>query len=89
MHGLENLMDAIRRVFASLYTDRAIAYRTHHGFHHDQVFLSAGVQRMARSDRGASGVIFTLDTESGFRDVVFITAAYGLGRPLYRGGQSG
>ncbi|MXS85255.1 phosphoenolpyruvate synthase [Nitrosomonas sp. HPC101] len=85
VHGLENLMDAIRRVFASLYTDRAIAYRTHHGFHHDQVFLSAGVQRMARSDRGASGVIFTLDTESGFRDVVFITAAYGLGETVVQG----
>ncbi|MCC6916081.1 phosphoenolpyruvate synthase [Nitrosomonas sp.] len=85
VQGLENLIDAIRRVFASLYNDRAIAYRVHHGFHHDQVFLSAGVQRMARSDRGASGVMFTLDTESGFRDVVFITSAYGLGETVVQG----
>lgn len=85
VHGLENLIDAIREVFASLYNDRAIAYRVHHGFHHDQVFLSAGVQRMVRSDRGASGVMFTLDTESGFREVVFVTSAYGLGETVVQG----
>lgn len=85
IHGLDNLLNALRRVFASLYTDRAISYRAHHGFHHDQVFLSAGVQRMVRSDKGASGVIFTLDTESGFRDVVFITSAYGLGETVVQG----
>ena len=85
IQGLNNLLDALKRVFASLYTDRAIAYRIHHGFHHDQVFLSAGIQRMVRSDKGASGVIFTLDTESGFRDVVFITSAYGLGETVVQG----
>jgi len=85
IHGLDNLLNALKRVFASLYTDRAISYRAHHGFHHDQVFLSAGVQRMVRSDKGASGVIFTLDTESGFRDVVFITSAYGLGETVVQG----
>jgi pyruvate,water dikinase len=67
------------QVFASLYNDRAIAYRVHHGFKHEDVFLSAGVQLMVRSDVGASGVLFTLDTESGFRDVVFVTGSYGLG----------
>ncbi len=85
VHGLENLISAIREVFASLYNDRAIAYRVHHGFHHDQVFLSAGVQKMVRSDRGASGVMFTLDTESGFREVVFVTSAYGLGETVVQG----
>ena len=70
---------ATHQVFASLFNDRAIAYRVHHGFAHAQVALSAGVQLMVRSDLGASGVMFTLDTESGFRDVVFITASYGLG----------
>lgn len=85
VQGLDNLLDALRHVFASLYTDRAISYRTRHGFQHDQVFLSAGVQRMVRSDKGASGVIFTLDTESGFRDVVFITSAYGLGETVVQG----
>jgi len=85
VHGIENLIDAIRIVFASLYNDRAIAYRVHHGFRHDQVFLSAGVQRMVRSDQGASGVVFTLDTESGFREVVFITSAYGLGETVVQG----
>ncbi len=85
VHGLENLIDAIREVFASLYNDRAIAYRVHHGFHHDQVFLSAGVQKMVRSDRGTSGVMFTLDTESGFREVVFVTSAYGLGETVVQG----
>ncbi|CAD86271.1 MULTISPECIES: phosphoenolpyruvate synthase [Nitrosomonas] len=85
VHGLENLISAIREVFASLYNDRAIAYRVHHGFHHDQVFLSAGVQKMVRSDRGASGVMFTLDTESGFREVVFVTSTYGLGETVVQG----
>lgn len=85
VQGLDNLISAIRTVFASLYNDRAIAYRTHHGFRHDEVFLSAGIQRMVRSDLGASGVIFTLDTESGFREVVFITAAYGLGETVVQG----
>lgn len=85
VHGIENLIDAIRKVFASLYNDRAIAYRVHHGFQHDQVFLSAGVQRMVRSDLGASGVVFTLDTESGFREVVFITSTYGLGETVVQG----
>lgn len=85
VQGLDSLLDALRHVFASLYTDRAISYRTRHGFQHNQVFLSAGVQRMVRSDKGASGVIFTLDTESGFRDVVFITSAYGLGETVVQG----
>ena len=77
--GIDNVLQAIREVFASLYNDRAIAYRVHQGFAHDVVALSAGVQRMVRSDLGAAGVLFTLDTESGFDKVVFITAAYGLG----------
>lgn len=85
VRGLDNLVSAIKTVFASLYNDRAIAYRTHHGFRHDQVFLSAGVQKMVRSDLGTSGVMFTLDTESGFREVVFITAAYGLGETIVQG----
>ena len=76
---------AIREVFASLYNDRAIAYRVHHGFDHDDVALSAGVQRMVRSDIGASGVMFTMDTESGFDDAVFITSAYGLGEGVVQG----
>jgi pyruvate,water dikinase len=75
----------VRRVFASLYNDRAIAYRVHKGFTHDEVALSAGIQRMVRSDLGASGVIFTLDTESGFDQVVFITSAYGLGETVVQG----
>jgi pyruvate,water dikinase len=83
--GLANVLDAIRHVFASLYNDRAISYRTHKGFAHSDVALSAGVQRMVRSDLGASGVMFTLDTESGFRDVVFITASYGLGETVVQG----
>ncbi len=86
VRGLGNVLHAVQRVFASLYTDRAIAYRAHHGFDHRQVALSAGIQRMVRSDQGASGVIFTLDTESGFRDVVLITAVYGLGETLVQGG---
>ncbi len=83
--GLEMVLKAIKDVFASLFNDRAIAYRVHHGFEHAQVALSAGVQRMVRSDLGASGVMFTIDTESGFKDVVFITAAYGLGEGVVQG----
>ncbi|WP_298621743.1 PEP/pyruvate-binding domain-containing protein, partial [uncultured Zoogloea sp.] len=79
IHGYENILHAIKEVFASLYNDRAIAYRVHKGFTHAEVALSAGVQRMVRSDIGASGVMFTMDTESGFDGVVFITASYGLG----------
>ncbi len=83
--GLESVLDAIRHVFASLYNDRAISYRVHQGFAHADVALSAGVQRMVRSDLASSGVMFTLDTESGFRDVVFITASYGLGETIVQG----
>ncbi|MDR1350392.1 MAG: phosphoenolpyruvate synthase [Zoogloeaceae bacterium] len=83
--GLENILCAIKEVFASLYNDRAIAYRVHKGFVHADVALSAGVQRMVRSDRGAAGVMFTLDTESGFRDAVFVTASYGLGETVVQG----
>jgi pyruvate, water dikinase len=83
--GLESLLEAVKIVFASLYNDRAIAYRVHQLFPHDKVYLSAGIQKMARSDLGASGVMFTLDTESGFRDAVFITAAYGLGETIVQG----
>jgi len=83
--GLDNLMDAVKKVFASLYNDRAIAYRVHNRFDHEKVALSAGIQRMIRSDIGASGVIFTLDTESGFRDAVFITGSYGLGETVVQG----
>jgi pyruvate,water dikinase len=83
--GIDEVLQALRRVFASLYNDRAIAYRVHQGFDHADVALSAGVQRMVRSDRGASGVMFTIDTESGFEDVVFITAAYGLGELVVQG----
>ena len=80
VRGEEDLLHYVRKVFASLYNDRAIAYRVHHGFAHAEVALSAGVQRMVRSDIACSGVLFTLDTESGFRDVVFITAATGWAR---------
>jgi pyruvate,water dikinase len=83
--GIANVLSAIRQVFASLYNDRAIAYRVHQGFAHQAVALSAGIQRMVRSDVGASGVIFTLDTESGFDKVVLITAAYGLGETVVQG----
>ncbi len=83
--GFEQIIAAIKIVFASLYNDRAIAYRAHHKFSHDKVYLSAGIQRMVRSDLGASGVMFTLDTESGFRDVIFITSAYGLGETIVQG----
>jgi pyruvate,water dikinase len=83
--GLDNVIVAIKHVFASLYNDRAIAYRVHQDFDHEKVALSAGVQRMVRSDVGASGVMFTLDTESGYRDAVFITGAYGLGETVVQG----
>ena len=83
--GIENVLHAIREVFASLYNDRAIAYRVHQGFEHADVALSAGIQRMVRSDLGAAGVMFTLDTESGFDQVVFITSAYGLGELVVQG----
>ncbi len=83
--GEDEVVHKVKEVFASLYNDRAIAYRVHHGFRHEEVFLSAGVQMMVRSDLGASGVLFTLDTESGFRDVVFITASYGLGENVVQG----
>jgi pyruvate, water dikinase len=83
--GEDDVVRKVKEVFASLYNDRAIAYRVHHGFRHEDVFLSAGVQLMVRSDIGASGVLFTLDTESGFRDVVFITASYGLGEMVVQG----
>ena len=85
IHGYENILHAIKEVFASLYNDRAIAYRVHKGFAHEEVALSAGVQRMVRSDIGASGVMFTIDTESGFEDVVFVTASYGLGETVVQG----
>ncbi len=83
--GIDNVLHAIREVFASLFNDRAISYRVHHGFAHDIVALSAGVQRMVRSDKGSSGVVFTMDTESGFRDAIFITASYGLGEAVVQG----
>ena len=85
IHGAENVLEAVRHVFASLYNDRAISYRAHHGFEHGTVALSAAVQRMVRSDLGAAGVMFTLDTESGFRDVVFITSSWGLGETVVQG----
>ncbi|MEA1228639.1 phosphoenolpyruvate synthase [Acinetobacter sp. IRS14] len=85
IRGIDNVLIAIKEVFASLYNDRAISYRVHQGFDHDVVALSAGVQRMVRSETGAAGVMFTLDTESGFRDVVFITASYGLGEMVVQG----
>ncbi|HKQ30068.1 MAG TPA: phosphoenolpyruvate synthase [Burkholderiales bacterium] len=85
VRGIDEVLLAVRRVFASLYNDRAIAYRAHKGFTHAEVALSAGVQRMVRSDLAVSGVMFTLDTESGFRDVVFITGSYGLGETVVQG----
>jgi pyruvate,water dikinase len=85
IRGIDNILYAIKEVFASLYNDRAIAYRVHKGFRHAEVALSAGVQRMARSNTGASGVMFTLDTESGFRDAVFVTSSYGLGEAVVQG----
>lgn len=83
--GADDVVHKVKEVFASLYNDRAIAYRVHHGFAHEDVFLSAGIQQMVRSDIGASGVLFTLDTESGFRDVVFVTSSYGLGEMVVQG----
>jgi pyruvate,water dikinase len=85
IHGLDNVLISIRHVFASLYNDRAIAYRVHKGFAHEVVALSAGIQRMVRSDKGSSGVMFTLDTESGFDQAVLITSAYGLGETVVQG----
>ena len=83
--GEDSVVAAVKQVFASLFTDRSIAYRAHHGFDHTEVGISAGIQRMVRSDQGASGVMFTLDTESGFDGVVFITSAYGLGEAVVQG----
>jgi pyruvate, water dikinase len=85
IHGYDNILHAVKEVFASLYNDRAIAYRVHKGFAHADVALSAGVQRMVRSDTGSSGVMFSMDTESGFDRVVFITASYGLGETVVQG----
>ena len=83
--GIDDILTSIRKVYASLYNDRAISYRVHQGFEHAMVSLSAGIQQMVRSDLGSSGVMFTLDTESGFHDVVFITSAYGLGETVVQG----
>ncbi len=83
--GIDDVLEKIREVFASLYNDRAITYRVHHGFAHEHVALSAGIQQMVRSDLGASGVIFTIDTESGFPDAIFVTSAYGLGEMVVQG----
>ena len=85
VRGFDNLIDAVHRVYASLFTDRAIAYREHQGFDHSLVALSVGVQYMVRSDIGSAGVMFTLDTESGFREAVFITSSYGLGETVVQG----
>ncbi len=85
IRGIENVLIAIKEVFSSLYNDRAIAYRVHQGFEHSGVALSAGIQRMVRSETGAAGVMFTLDTESGFDEVVFITSSYGLGEMVVQG----
>jgi pyruvate,water dikinase len=83
--GIDDVLHKMKEVFASLYNDRAISYRVHKGFAHDGVALSAGVQRMVRSDLGAAGVMFTIDTESGFDQVVFITSSYGLGETVVQG----
>ncbi len=85
VRGRDAVLGCVREVFASLFNDRAIAYRVHQGYAHDRVALSAGIQHMVRSDLGASGVMFTLDTDSGFRDVVFITSSYGLGEAVVQG----
>ncbi|MDX1480111.1 MAG: phosphoenolpyruvate synthase [Woeseiaceae bacterium] len=85
IRGFDNMVEALHKVFASLFNDRAIAYRVHQGFDHRQVALSCGIQTMVRSDVGAAGVMFTLDTESGFRDAVFITSSYGLGETVVQG----
>ena len=83
--GIDAILHKMKEVFASLYNDRAVSYRVHKGFAHADVALSAGVQRMVRSDLGAAGVMFTIDTESGFEDVVFITSSYGLGETVVQG----
>ena len=85
VEGIDQVLIKVKEVFASLYNDRAISYRVHKGFAHAEVALSAGVQRMVRSDLAASGVMFTIDTESGFEDVVFITSSYGLGETVVQG----
>ena len=85
IHGLDNIMQAIKSVYASLYNDRAISYRIHQNFSHNDVALSAGIQQMIRSDLASSGVMFSLDTESGFEKVVFITSSYGLGEMVVQG----
>lgn len=85
VRGLDNVLLAIKKVFASLFNDRAITYRAHHGYDLQKIALSAGIQRMVRSDLAASGVAFTIDTESGFQDVIFITSSYGLGEPIVQG----
>ncbi|MEM7081857.1 MAG: phosphoenolpyruvate synthase [Pseudomonadota bacterium] len=85
VRGIDDVIDRVKEVFSSLFNDRAISYRVHQNFEHSQVALSAGIQRMVRSDVGASGVMFTLDTESGFRDAVFVTASYGLGETVVQG----
>ena len=85
IHGIDNIKHAIKEVFASLYNDRAISYRVHKNFIHSDVAISAGVQQMVRSDMGSSGVMFTIDTESGFKDVIFITSSYGLGETVVQG----
>ena len=85
VRGYEQVLHAIKEVFASLFNDRAISYRVHQGFEHAEVALSAGIQRMVRSETGSSGVMFTLDTESGFRETVFITSSYGLGETVVQG----
>src|ERR1700738_4779612 len=85
VRGEEQLMACVHEVYASLFNDRAISYRVHNKFDHAAVALSVGVQHMVRSDLGSAGVMFTLDTESGFRDVVFITSAYGLGETVVQG----
>lgn len=85
VRGIDAILEAIKEIFASLYNDRAIAYRVHHGFSHSDVALSAGIQQMVRSDLAVSGVMFTIDTESGFDQVVFITSSYGLGEMIVQG----
>ncbi|MBT3826579.1 MAG: phosphoenolpyruvate synthase [Nitrosomonadales bacterium] len=85
IHGIDNIRHAIKEVFASLYNDRAISYRVHKNFVHSDVAISAGIQQMVRSDMGSSGVMFTIDTESGFKDVIFITSSYGLGETVVQG----
>jgi pyruvate, water dikinase len=85
VRGIDHVLLAVKHVYASLFNDRAISYRAHHGFQHDQVAISAGIQQMVRSDCGASGVMFSIDTESGFKDVVFITSSFGLGEMVVQG----